>query len=150
MRLLLHFADMPNHGKFYQAEGWAKRPSTDRFPEYDMEGRLGKQTIESIASQRIDYYFAEVRPKATRVMSGRSEARSVCQKPLFILTLFPWQVCAVVQQRTSRRRCAICSATVGRGAWSLRKDHQLSHGSFGTLRYFVTPFPPALLFGALL
>jgi hypothetical protein len=71
VRLLLHFADMPNHGRFYQSEGWAKRPSTDRFPEFDLEGRLGKQTLESISSQRIDYYFAEVRPKATRVMSGR-------------------------------------------------------------------------------
>lgn len=61
VRLLIHFADAPAHGRLYC-------DLNDNYPENDRDGSEGKHLMFSLARQHIDYYFAEIMKHATAKM----------------------------------------------------------------------------------
>ncbi|KAK9867891.1 hypothetical protein WJX84_004698 [Apatococcus fuscideae] len=69
-RLVIHFGDYPCHGKKYHGEEWEQY---DRYPWGDPNGLIPEEFLEKLASQRTDYYFAELTQHTAR-MAGLFKA----------------------------------------------------------------------------
>lgn len=82
VRLLIHFADAPAHGRLYC-------DLNDNYPENDRDGSEGKvrsknkglsnplqHLMFSLARQHIDYYFAEMMKHATAKMIKQFQVSS--------------------------------------------------------------------------
>jgi len=63
IRVLVHFADAPCHGKYYH-------DFQDDHKDFDSDGSKGKDFMGQFVGKRIDYYFCEIKKENTEKMTG--------------------------------------------------------------------------------
>lgn len=62
-RVIVHIADAPAHGRLYHDDSM-----DDNHPDGDPEGRDLDKLVETAASRRIDYYFAELNDSTRKMI----------------------------------------------------------------------------------